>query len=260
MINYKTEHELRLMGRAGQALSAVVEELMQAVDPGVRTIEIDRLAEERIRAAGARPGFLGYNGYPNSICISINEEAVHGIPGPRRIRAGDIVSLDLGLVLDGFWADMGCTVAAGKAAKEAERLIRVTDQCLEKAIEKAQVGGRLGDISAAVQAHAEQHGYSVIRQFVGHGIGRQMHEPPQVPNFGRPGTGPELKPGMTLAIEPMVNQGAPEVFIKPDGWTVCTNDGSLSSYVEHTVAITREGPRVLTRQEERATTGGRLAV
>jgi methionyl aminopeptidase len=246
MINLKTDHEIELMARAGAVLQGVVEELKEAIRPGMRTIELDQLAEKRIRAAGARPGFLGYQGFPRSICVSINEEAVHGIPGSRRIEEGDIVSLDLGLVLDGFWADMGCTVGAGRVSPEAERLMRVTEECLALALEQAEPGRRLGDVSAAVQRHAESNGFSVIRQFVGHGIGRQMHEEPQVPNFGVPGTGPELKPGMTLAIEPMVNQGAPDVYIKPDGWTVCTSDGSLSAYFEHTVAITKTGRRVLT--------------
>jgi methionyl aminopeptidase len=246
MINLKTDHELEMMARAGRALDGVVRELESACRVGVRTIELDRIAERRIRAAGARPGFLGYHGFPNSICVSINDEAVHGIPGPRKIEDGDIVSLDLGLVLDGFWADMGCTVAVGKVDPEARRLMRATEECLEIAIQHAQPGGRLGDISSAVQRHAEAAGFSVIRQFVGHGIGRQMHEDPQLPNFGQPGTGPELKPGMTLAIEPMVNQGSPDVYIKPDGWTVCTTDGALSAYFEHTVAITKDGPRVLT--------------
>lgn len=254
MINLKTDHEIEMMARAGRVLEAVVEELKGACREGVRTIELDRLAERRIRAAGARPGFLGYHGFPNSICVSINDEAVHGIPGKRRIEDGDIVSLDLGLVLDGFWADMGCTVAVGKTEPEARRLMQVTEECLAIAIRHAQPGGRLGDISAAVQQHAEGAGFSVIRQFVGHGIGRQMHEDPQLPNFGLVGTGPELKPGMTLAIEPMVNQGAAEVYIKPDGWTVCTSDGSLSAYFEHTVAITRNGPRVLTSSNGSMTT------
>ena len=246
MINLKTQHELDLMRRAGDLLKAVVDELAAATHAGVKTIELDRLAEDRIRKGGARPGFLGYNGYPNSICVSINDEAVHGIPGSRRVKDGDLVSLDLGLVLEGFWADMGMTVPVGKVSPEAARLTRVTKECLEVAIEHAQPGGRLGDISAAVQRHAEAAGFSVIKQFVGHGIGRNMHEDPQVPNFGVPGTGPELKPGMTLAIEPMINQGGEDVYIKPDGWTVCTVDGSLSAYFEHTVAITREGPLVLT--------------
>ena len=246
MINLKTAHEIDMMAKAGQLLSAVVDELKAACREGLRTSELDRLAERRIRAAGARPGFLGYHGFPKSICVSINDEAVHGIPGKRKIEDGDIVSLDLGLVLDGFWADMGCTVAVGKVSPEAKRLTRVTEECLEIAIQHAQPGGHLGDISAAVQRHAEGAGFSVIRQFVGHGIGRAMHEDPQLPNFGVPGTGPELKPGMTLAIEPMVNQGSPDVYIKPDGWTVCTTDGSLSAYFEHTVAITKSGPRILT--------------
>ena len=246
MINLKTEHEIDMMARAGRVLASVVDDLKAACREGTRTIELDRLADRRIRAAGARPGFLGYHGFPNSICVSINDEAVHGIPGKRKLEAGDIVSLDLGLVLDGFWADMGCTVAVGRASPEARRLMRVTEECLEVAIEHAQPHGHLGDISAAVQRHAEAAGFSVIRQFVGHGIGRAMHEDPQLPNFGIPGTGPELRPGMTLAIEPMVNQGAAEVYIKPDGWTVCTSDGSLSAYFEHTVAITKNGPRVLT--------------
>jgi methionyl aminopeptidase len=246
MINLKTDHEIEMMARAGRVLAAVVDELKAACREGLRTIELDRLADRRIRAAGARPGFLGYHGFPRSICVSINDEAVHGIPGKRKIEDGDIVSLDLGLVLDGFWADMGCTVAVGKVSPEARQLMRVTEECLEVAIQHAQPGGRLGDISAAVQRHAEGAGFSVIRQFVGHGIGRAMHEDPQLPNFGVPGTGPELKPGMTLAIEPMVNQGSPDVYVKPDGWTVCTTDGSLSAYFEHTVAITKNGPRVLT--------------
>ncbi|MBJ7598877.1 MAG: type I methionyl aminopeptidase [Candidatus Nephthysia bennettiae] len=259
MINLKTNHEIELMARAGQVLEGVVEELKGAIRPGVRTIELDRLAERRMRAAGARPGFLGYHGFPNSICVSINDEAVHGIPGRRRILDGDIVSLDLGLVLEGFWADMGCTVAVGKVSSEAERLIQVTEECLDVAVRHAQPGGHLGDISAAVQQHAEAAGFSVIRQFVGHGIGRQMHEDPQVPNFGLAGTGPELRPGMTLAIEPMVNQGSQDVYIKPDGWTVCTSDGSLSAYFEHTVAITREGPRILTRSSGASDRKVRLA-
>lgn len=246
MINLKTEHEIDMMARAGRVLASVVDDLKAACREGSRTIELDRLADRRIRAAGARPGFLGYHGFPNSICVSINDEAVHGIPGKRKLEAGDLVSLDLGLVLDGFWADMGCTVAVGRASPAARRLMRVTEECLEVAIDHAQPHGHLGDISAAVQRHAEAAGFSVIRQFVGHGIGRAMHEDPQLPNFGVPGTGPELKPGMTLAIEPMVNQGAAEVYIKPDGWTVCTSDGSLSAYFEHTVAITKNGPRVLT--------------
>ena len=256
MINLKTRHELSLMAAAGAALAGVLRELRQACRPGVRTIEIDALAEKLIRAAGARPGFLGYQGFPNSICVSVNDEVVHGIPGPRRIQDGDLVSLDLGLVLDGFWADMGTTVQVGSVSPEAERLVRVTEESLQKGIDQARAGSRLGDISAAIQRHVEGAGFSVVRQFVGHGVGRQMHEEPQVPNFGVPGTGPELRPGMTLAIEPMVNAGSPDVFIKPDGWTVCTVDGSLSAYAEHTVAVT-EGDPVIQTAERAPSPNGR---
>ncbi len=246
MINVKTQREIDLMATAGLLLARVLAELKAACRPNLATIELDRIAERLIREGRAVPGFLGYQGFPNSICVSINDEAVHGIPGKRRIQAGDIVSLDLGLILDGFWADVGATVAVGKVGAVGERLLKVTEGALEKGIEQAQPGNRLGDVSAAVQAHAEAAGFSVIRQFVGHGIGREMHEDPQVPNFGQRGTGPELKPGMTLAIEPMINAGSEEVYIKPDGWTVCTADGALSAYFEHTVAVTRDGPRILT--------------
>jgi methionyl aminopeptidase len=246
MINLKTKHEIELMATAGRLLNSVITEMKAGCEPGVTTGDLDRLADRLIRKGGARPGFLGYQDFPKSTCISVNDEVVHGIPGKRVIKAGDIVSLDLGLVLDGFWADMGCTVAVGRVAPEAERLIRVTEESFWAGVEKAVPGGRLGDISAAIQAHVEAAGYSVVRQFVGHGIGRSMHEDPQVPNFGVPGTGPELRPGMTLAIEPMVNSGTYDVYIKPDGWTVMTADGRLSAYFEHTVAITAEGPRILT--------------
>jgi methionyl aminopeptidase len=246
VINLKTNHEIELMAVAGRLLAEVADELREAVKPGIRTEELDRLADRLIRARGGKPGFLGYQGFPKSICISVNDEAVHGIPGHRRVEEGDIVSLDLGLVRDGFWADMGVTVPAGRVSAEALRLIRATEESLYVGIEQAQPGNRLGDVSSAIQRYVEAAGFSVIRQFVGHGIGRQMHEDPQVPNFGTPHTGPELRPGMTLAIEPMVNAGGYEVYIRPDAWTVCTSDGSLSAYAEHTVAVTAEGPRILT--------------
>jgi methionyl aminopeptidase len=246
MINLKTAHEIDLMARAGKLLASVLPPLREACVPGVRTAELDKIADRLIRAGGATPGFLGYHGFPKSICVSINDEAVHGIPGPRKVVAGDVVSLDLGLVLEGFWADAGTTVGVGKISKEADRLIKVTEEALYVGIDKAQPGGYLGDISSAIQKHVEKAGFSVIRQFVGHGIGRQMHEDPQVPNFGSPGTPPRLKPGMTLAIEPMVNAGSHEVYMKPDGWTICTADGALSAYFEHTVAITDKGPLILT--------------
>ena len=258
MINLKTKHEIDMMARAGALLASVVPELKAACKPGVKTIELDRIAERLIREGGATPGFLGYHGYPRSICVSIDDEAVHGIPSSRRIEDGDLVSLDLGLILDGFWADVGSTVAVGKVSAEAKRLIEVTESALEVGIAKAQPGGWLGDISSAVQTHVEDAGFSVIRQFVGHGIGRQMHEDPQVPNFGKPGTPPKLKPGMVLAIEPMVNAGSYEVYMKPDGWTICTVDGSLSAYFEHTVAITEKGPVILTAGPDGASSNGHL--
>jgi len=247
MINLKTAQEIDLMARAGSLLASVLPPLKEACQPGVKTIELDRIADKLIRQGGAIPGFLGYNGFPRSICVSINDEAVHGIPGNRKIAEGDLVSLDLGLVLEGFWADVGVTVGVAKITREAARLLKVTEQALYVGIDKARPGGYLGDISSAIQEHVEAAGFSVIRQFVGHGIGRQMHEDPQVPNFGRPGTPPRLKPGMTLAIEPMVNAGSYEVYMKPDGWTICTADRSLSAYFEHTVAITEKGPIVLTK-------------
>jgi methionyl aminopeptidase len=246
MINLKTAHEIDLMARAGTLLASVLPPLRDACVPGVKTIELDRIAERLIREGGATPGFLGYHGYPRSICVSINDEAVHGIPGSRKVAAGDLVSLDLGLVLEGFWADVGITVGVGKITPQAEKLLKVTEEALYVGIAKAQPGGWLGDISSAIQKHVEANGFSVIRQFVGHGIGRQMHEDPQVPNFGNPGTPPRLKAGMTLAIEPMINSGTAAVKLLDDGWTVCTADGMPSAHFEHTVLITREEPEILT--------------
>jgi methionyl aminopeptidase len=254
MINLKTPQEIQLMARAGRVLAGVIDELKAACRSGVTTGDLDRIADQLIRSAGATPGFLGYNGFPKSICVSVNNEVVHGIPGKRRIESGDLVSLDLGLVLDGFWADSGATVIVGRVSREAERLVNVTREALYAGIDEARPHHRLGDISAAIQRHVESAGFSVVKQFVGHGIGRSMHEDPQLPNFGIPGTGPELKVGMTLAIEPMVNAGTDEVFLKPDNWTVATADGRLSAYFEHTVAITPAGPMVLTELPEHAGT------
>src|SRR5258708_35832542 len=246
MINLKAKHEIGLMARAGHLRASVLPPLAAACEPGTKTIEVDEIGDKLIRAGGATPGFLGYHGFPRSICVSINDEAVHGIPGNRKIQGGDLVSLDLGLILDGFWADVGVTVGVGEIAPDARRLLKVTEEALYVGIDKARPGGYLGDISSAIQRHVEAANFSVIRQFVGHGIGRQMHEDPQVPNFGTPGTPPRLKPGMTLAIEPMVNAGSHEGYMKPDCWTICTADGRLSAYFEHTVAITDRGPLVLT--------------
>ncbi len=250
MINLKTAHEIDLMARAGTLLASVLPPLRDACVPGVKTIELDRIAEKLIRDGGATPGFLGYHGYPRSICVSINDEAVHGIPGSRKVAAGDLVSLDLGLVLDGFWADVGITVGVGKITKEADRLLKVTEEALHVGIAKAKPGGWLGDISSAIQKHVEASGFSVIRQFVGHGIGRQMHEDPQVPNFGTPGTPPRLKAGMTLAIEPMVNMGRAAVKVLDDDWTVVTADHMPSAHFEHTVLVTKGEPDILTWREK----------
>ncbi|NLY29920.1 MAG: type I methionyl aminopeptidase, partial [Firmicutes bacterium] len=215
--------------------------------PGITTASLDALAEEFIRDHNAIPAFKGYNGYPASICVSVNEEVVHGIPGARVLKGGDIVSIDIGVVVDGFYGDMARTYPVGEISEEAKRLISVTETALKKGIAAAVVGNRISDIGHAVQSCVEAHGMSVVRDFVGHGIGRNMHEEPQIPNFGRPGYGPRLKPGMVLAIEPMVNVGGWEVVVLSDNWTVVTADRSLSAHFEDTVAVTEGGPLVLTQ-------------
>ena len=218
-----------------------------AVRPGITTASLDALAEEFIRDHDAIPAFKGYNGYPASICVSVNEEVVHGIPGARVLKGGDIVSIDIGVVVDGFYGDMARTYPVGEISEEAKRLISVTETALKKGIAAAVVGNRISDIGHAVQSYVEAHGMSVVRDFVGHGIGRNMHEEPQIPNFGRPGYGPRLKPGMVLAIEPMVNVGGWEVIVLSDNWTVVTADRSLSAHFEDTVAVTEGGPLILTQ-------------
>jgi len=246
MIIYKSQAEIDLMREAGAILAEALQRLQSIARPGVTLLELDREADRFIRARGCIPGFVGYQGYQNAICTSVNEQVVHGIPTHRKLREGDLLSLDAGLIHRGFWADAGLSVGIGKISPEAQRLMDVTRQSLDIGIEKAQVGDRIGDISAAIQQHVERAGFSVVRQFVGHGIGRDMHEDPQVPNFGIAGRGPLLKPGMVLAIEPMVNAGGPDVALLGDGWTVVTVDHSLSAYFEHSVAITPDGPEVLT--------------
>ena len=246
MITVKSKGELKLMGDAGKLLAEVLDELEEYCRAGVTTNEIDRRADRLMRQRDCTPGFLGYNGFPKSLCISVNEEVVHGIPGSRVIKDGDLVSLDCGLVFKGLWADSGRTVMVGDVSPDARKLVEVTRRSLEAGIAQATPGNRVGDISAAVQKVVEAAGFSVVRNFVGHGIGRNMHEEPQVPNFGTPGTGPLLKPGYALAIEPMVNAGSHEVEMLPDRWTIITADGRLSAYFEHTVLITEEGPVVST--------------
>jgi methionyl aminopeptidase len=223
-----------------------------AVQPGVTTRELDRIAEDSIRAQGAVPSFLGYRGYPASLCVSVDDEVVHGIPGRRRLREGQIVSLDLGALVDGFHGDIAVTVPVGTVSPELMALVRVTAEALERGIRAVRPGRHLEEVSAAIQRYVEKHGYSVVRDFAGHGVGRALHEDPQVPNFveRRNGGRVLLRPGMTLAIEPMVNMGTPEVVVDPDGWTVRTKDGKPSAHFEHTVAVTEDGVEVLTRLPE----------
>ena len=246
MITVKSKGEMKLMRDAGKLLAEVLDELEDLCKAGVTTNEIDARADRLIRQRDCTPGFLGYNGFPKSLCISVNEEVVHGIPGSRVIEDGDLVSLDCGLVYKGLWADSGRTVMVGEVTQEAKKLVEVTRKALDAGIRQALPGNRVGDISAAVQKTVEAGGFSVVRNFVGHGIGRNMHEDPQVPNFGTPGTGPLLKAGYALAIEPMVNAGSHEVEMLEDRWTIITADGRLSAYFEHTVLITEEGPVVST--------------
>jgi methionyl aminopeptidase len=243
----KSEQEIARMRRAGQIVALVLSRLAEAARPGVTTAELDHLAEATIRSFGAVPTFRGLYGYPANICVSVNEEVVHGIPGDRILEPGDIVSFDVGATAEGMIADAAVTVGVGPISKEAKRLLRVAREALDKGIEQARPGNRVSDISAAVQSHVEAHGYSVVRKLVGHGVGRTMHEPPQVPNFvdGSAQDSPELVPGMTLAIEPMVNQGTWQVVQDDDGWTYRTKDGSLSAHFEHTVAVTGEGYQIL---------------
>ncbi|MBQ3498210.1 MAG: type I methionyl aminopeptidase [Clostridia bacterium] len=247
MIVLKTNRELSLMREACRISAGALRVAGEAVQPGVTTEEIDRIAYEYIIKQGAKPNFLNYNGFPATACISINDEVIHGIPSKKRvIKEGDIVSIDLGAVLDGYNGDNAATFAAGKISPEAERLINTTRESLYKGIAAAVAGGRIGDISSAVQTYCEERGFSVVRDFVGHGIGAKLHEDPGVPNYGTPGRGVRLLPGMTLAIEPMINMGGYEVRQLSDGWTIKTKDGGLSAHFEHTVAITADGPKILT--------------
>ena len=247
MIVLKTGRELNIMKEACRISAGALQTAGKAVEPGVTTAEIDRLAEEYIRSQGGEPNFKNYEGYPATACISINNEVIHGIPSAKRkLRAGDIVSIDLGAKFDGYHGDNAATFACGDISDEAKRLMDATRESLYEGIKAARAGGRIGDIGHAVQAYVEARGYTVVRQFVGHGVGTHLHEAPEVPNFGTPGRGVRLIPGMTIAIEPMVNAGAAGVEVQPDGWTVLTKDGSLSAHFEHTVAITADGPKIMT--------------
>lgn len=235
------------MSGACRVVAEVLDSLRDLIRPGITTKEIERFADDRIRARGGKPAFKGYRGYPASICTSVNEEVVHGIPSPRKLRSGDIISVDLGVYMDGFYGDAAVTLPVGSVDREAGALIKVTEESLYIGIQHAVEGKRLYDISHAIQRHVEGHGFSVVRLFVGHGIGRELHEEPQIPNYGIQGQGPRLKRGMTLAIEPMVNAGSHEVRILDDGWTAVTADGRKSAHFEHTVLVTQDKPEILTK-------------
>jgi methionyl aminopeptidase len=249
MIVLKSPREIGLMRRGGVILADLMDHLRAVVRAGMSTKDIDNEVATFLRQRGAKPAFKGYRGFPATVCVSINEEIVHGIPSPqRRLATGDIVGLDLGCIVEGYYADCAFTLAIGDVPPGVQKLLDVTRESLELAIDECRPGRRLSDVSHAVQRHVETHGFAVVRAFVGHGIGRALHEDPQVPNFGEPGRGPQLKPGMVLAIEPMVTMGTWEVRILDDGWTAVTCDGSLSAHFEHTIAVTENGPDVLTRK------------
>ncbi|MGH7640513.1 MAG: type I methionyl aminopeptidase [Candidatus Dormibacteria bacterium] len=247
MITLKRPEEIELMRQAGRRLAEVIDLLAKAVVPGVTTSELDRTANREIRRRDSFPGFLGYDGFPKHLCVSVNDQVLHAIPDGRRLEEGDIVSLDCGLIYQGWWADAGVTVGCGAVDPEAERLMRVTQEALDRGIAQAVPGNRLGDIGHAVQQHVETHGFSIVRGYTGHGIGRDMHESPDVPNHGVPGRGVEIRPGLCLAIEPIVNEGDPGTQVEADGWTVTTADRRRSCYFEHTIAISSQGAEVLTR-------------
>ena len=247
MIVCKSADELARMRTANALVADVLEELQAIVKPGITTKELDAVAEERVRDAGAVPAFKGYHGYPATICASVNDGVVHGIPSDRCLNDGDIVSLDVGVVMDGFYGDSALTVGVMTISEDAKTLLRVTREALNRAIKCVKVGGRVSDLGHAVQRYVEANGFSIVREFVGHGIGTQLHEEPQIPNYGEPGHGPHLREGMVIAIEPMVNAGEPGVRVLDDGWTTVTRDGSLSAHFEHSVAITQEGPVILSR-------------
>lgn len=245
-ITIKSRRELEAMGRAGAIVGATLTLLKRSVEPGITTAELNRIADKNIRSMGAVPTFLGYQGFPAAICASVNEEIVHGIPGKRVLKEGDIIKMDVGATIDGFIGDAAISVAVGGVEESTQKLMDDTNASLYAGIAAAQPGNRIGDIGAAVESYALERGYGVVRQFVGHGVGRFLHEDPQVPNYGEPGKGILLRPGMCICIEPMLNMGAEETRILDDDWTVVTADGSLSAHFEHTLAITEDGPKILT--------------
>jgi methionyl aminopeptidase len=246
MVTLKSAREIETMRRSGKITSKVLTDLMKAVKPGMSTADLDAMAEKGIRALGGVPTFKGYHGYPASICASVNEQVVHGIPGDYVLREGDLLSIDIGTTFEGYVSDSAVTVPVGTISQAARRLLEVTQECLMVGIAAMQRGNHVGDIGAAVQRHAESHGYGVVRELVGHGVGRAMHEEPQVPNYGKAGTGIELRPGLVLAVEPMITEGRYQVEMLKDGWTIVTADGKLAAHFEHTIAVTDDGPKILT--------------
>jgi methionyl aminopeptidase len=249
MIVIKSESEIEIMRKSGRITGSLLNKLRKILRPGVTTKELDKFAEDFIRKRGAVPAFKGYGGYPASLCASINEEVVHGIPSKRRLKDGDIIGLDTGAIYKGYYSDAAITVPVGKITEEKKRLIRITEEAFYRGIEKARPGNRLSDISSAIQKYVEKNGFSIVREFCGHGVGRMLHEDPQIPNYGEPNRGPRLKPGMTFAIEPMVNAGTYRVKILSNGWTAVTADGRPSSHFENTIVITDERPEILTRHQ-----------
>ncbi|MCL5005581.1 MAG: type I methionyl aminopeptidase [Acidobacteria bacterium] len=247
MIICKSAAEIEKLRRSGKLVREVLEETRERVRPGVTTLDLESFVERRLAQSGARPAFKGYRGYPCCLCASVNDQIVHGIPSDLRLNEGDIISLDLGVIIDGYYGDAAVTVPVGEISEPLQRLLRVTEESLHLAIDQVRLGNRLGDISSVVEEHVVSNGFSVVREFVGHGIGRQLHEEPQIPNFGLPGYGPVLKEGMVFAIEPMVNVGGSAMRILDDHWTAVTADGTCSAHFEHMVAVTRNGPDVLTR-------------
>lgn len=247
MIILKSREEIGQMRKANRIAAEVMAEIKELVKPGITTAELDQHAEAAIRKRGGTPAFQGYQGYRHTLCLAVNEEVVHGIPGPRKLSEGDIIGIDCGVLLNGFYGDHAWTIPVGSVKESALRLLKVAEETLESGIAAAKVDNRLYDISAAIQEKAEGAGYSVVRDYVGHGIGRSLHEDPQVPNFGTRGTGMRLRPGLVLALEPMLNEGTHEVEVLADGWTVVTKDRKLSAHMEHTIAITENGPEILSR-------------
>lgn len=245
-IRIKSEEEIKILREAGKILAGIIEEVTRSLKPGIQTLEIDKIAEKLIHDRGVKPAFKGYRGYPNCVCISINEEVVHGIPSKRVLKEGDIASLDIGIIHNNYYSDTAVTIPVGNINDDLKRLLQIAESALLKGIEEAREGNRLSDISHAVQEYVEANNFSVVREFVGHGIGKNLHEEPEIPNFGPANQGPFLKEGMVFAIEPMVNLGAWQTRIREDGWTVVTADGKPSAHFEHSIVIRRNGPEILT--------------